>query len=731
MSYSGRTIYEWNIDGMTEYQIFGVVHQMMMYSTICSQNNNSGREIATWITAGFTGMIKGWWDNILSAIQRVEILTAIKIENNEQKDDAVYTLVQAIILHFIGHWDNQREQSRELLQNLKCPTLTHFRWYKDVFLAKVMQRTDANSEHWKSKFVDGLPYFFAEEIRKKLRDQNNGTTIIYDNYTYGQLVSIIIQEGLTLCNDIKLHNQLKKQNLTGKQELGQFCDQFGYDLTQYPKPARKNSKADKTTRKYSKRKSSKKNKKIEPSDSKESTSKKHKKPKKTSDESKKATAKCFKCGKIGHYANKCKTKKKLNELQIDEGLRQQLFKLLLESSEESSDEETEDQVNDLSDHDEESSSTEEEAPCNCNNLEFSTSDNYWKAIVEMNGLSINVLTDKQQGLLDIIDQIEDPQLRIKIIETCIASNTKEEEETKPRILNETYSLKTVLDRLEQIGSDKPATIPDLKGEINTLKTEIKLLKSFQTRATQEIQDMNQRMISLEKKGSIVLEDDSKYLNLINNVVYQKWHVKLNLVIHKEYTINNIVALVDSGADMNCIQEAPKMKLFQTKVRFLGHNIHQGKIFPIDRSIEFASKFPDELRERTQLQRFLGSLNYIGDYYKDLAQDSAPLYERLRKNPPPWTERHTMAVKKIKLKEKELPCLAIANPDWKKIVETDASNIGYGCILKQYNPNTSKEELVRFTSGLFKNAQANYSTIKKEILSIIKCINKFQDDLLNQ
>ena len=29
---------------------------------------------------------------------------------------------------------------------------------------------------------------------------------------------------------------------------------------------------------------------------------------------------CFKCGKVGHYANKCYTKKKLNEIQMDEGL---------------------------------------------------------------------------------------------------------------------------------------------------------------------------------------------------------------------------------------------------------------------------------------------------------------------------------------------------------------------------------------------------------------------------
>ncbi|XP_058183933.1 uncharacterized protein LOC131301588 [Rhododendron vialii] len=346
----------------------------------------------------------------------------------------------------------------------------------------------------------------------------------------------------------------------------------------------------------------------------------------------------------------------------------------------------------------------------------------------MNGLSVNVLTEKQQGLLEVIDQIDDPQLKMKVIETCISS-MKEEEEEKPQLPNENYSLKIILDRLEQVDNLKPVTIPDLKNEINTLKAEIRSLKTFQSKAAQEFYDIKTRLVVLENKGESSKVDDLAYLNSINKVVYQKWHIKVNLVIHKEYTINNIIALVDSGADMNCywqiqIQEsdryktafavpfghfewnvmpfenidqhvkhlrifkdvikrnglvvsAPKMKLFQTKVRFLGHNIHQGKIIPIDRSIEFASKFPDEIRDKNQLQRFLGSLNYIGDYYKELAQDSAPLYDRLKKNPPPWSEQHTRAVRKIKLKAKQLPCLAIANPDWKKIVETDASNLGYG------------------------------------------------------
>ena len=44
----------------------------------------------------------------------------------------------------------------------------------------------------------------------------------------------------------------------------------------------------------------------------------------------------------------------------------------------------------------------------------------------------------------------------------------------------------------------------------------------------------------------------------------------------------------------------KCVLFQTKIRFLGHNIQFSKIQPIDRAIQFADKFPDEILDKTQL-----------------------------------------------------------------------------------------------------------------------------------
>src|SRR5262249_3614238 len=108
--------------------------------------------------------------------------------------------------------------------------------------------------------------------------------------------------------------------------------------------------------------------------------------------------------------------------------------------------------------------------------------------------------------------------------------------------------------------------------------------------------------------------------------------------------------------------AKKMNLCKTEMRFLGHNIKNGTIIPISRAIEFASKFLDEIKDKNQLQRFLGSLNYIADFYKNLAQDAKPLFERLKKNPPEWSEQHTQSVKLIKIRAKQLPCLALANPE---------------------------------------------------------------------
>ncbi|KAA0066179.1 Enzymatic polyprotein [Cucumis melo var. makuwa] len=40
-------------------------------------------------------------------------------------------------------------------------------------------------------------------------------------------------------------------------------------------------------------------------------------------------------------------------------------------------------------------------------------------------------------------------------------------------------------------------------------------------------------------------------------------------------------------------------------------------------------------------------------------------------------------------------------------------------------------VVRYHSGIWNNAQKNYSTVKKEVLSIVLSVQKFQEDLINR
>ena len=182
-------------------------------------------------------------------------------------------------------------------------------------------------------------------------------------------------------------------------------------------------------------------------------------------------------------------------------------------------------------------------------------------------------------------------------------------------------------------------------------------------------------------------------------------------------------------DNGLVISAAKIKLFQTNIRFLGFDIYQSQIKPIHRAIEFANKSPGEIKDKTQLQRFLGSLNYVTDFYPNLRILIKPLFQRLRKNIALWSNEHTQIVKQVKSQVKELPCLGILHPKAFPIIETDASNIGYGGILKQDFEN--KISIVRFHFGVWSGPQINYSTVKKEILAIVLCIQKFQSDVFNK
>jgi FtsZ-binding cell division protein ZapB len=118
------------------------------------------------------------------------------------------------------------------------------------------------------------------------------------------------------------------------------------------------------------------------------------------------------------------------------------------------------------------------------------------------------------------------------------------------------------------------TIQDLQLEINSIKQEIREIKTNSQIAheqfTQELLALKlennyikQTPIIPELEDKLQGDDEIKFptksnstdlfINLIDRVLFKKWYTEIQIIMNKEYYFT-IVALLDSEADSNCIQE---------------------------------------------------------------------------------------------------------------------------------------------------------------------------------
>ena len=135
--------------------------------------------------------------------------------------------------------------------------------------------------------------------------------------------------------------------------------------------------------------------------------------------------------------------------------------------------------------------------------------------------------------------------------------------------NSTYNFAKITDRFKP---NKLVTVTDLQIDVNNLRKELKsenfILKDMVEQIAAQVISINDRIkygnepltnSSLPDrnyytdKSSYKDEYKDEFLSIIDRKIFQKWYTEITLVVHKEFSLI-VVALVDSGVDMNCIQE---------------------------------------------------------------------------------------------------------------------------------------------------------------------------------
>uniref|UniRef100_A0A6N2LKD6 Reverse transcriptase domain-containing protein n=1 Tax=Salix viminalis TaxID=40686 RepID=A0A6N2LKD6_SALVM len=521
--YNATSLYEWNIDGMSEYNILNTLQQMTMAANAYkTQTGTPDRAIAELLIAGFSGQLKGWWDyhlteadhlHILNAIQHYEDKTPVLDSSGNTVQDAVACLILTISLHFIGDPSHLKDKNAELLSNLRCKKLSDFQWYKNTFMTRVMLREDSNQPFWKEKFLAGLPILLGEKVRNKIKDTFSTKLIPYDQLTYGELVSFTQKEGLQICQDLKLQKLLKWEMKRTKQELVEAVQSPNTIMN--PKHHTKDHLTN--TANTTNPNTTPKN----PSNPTTKTLQKIHQTYKTFHSNKPfdwKNATCFKCHQKGHTSKFCTVQKKLHELNIDEATINMLQNLYLEASDtdpSSSDiSEEEFQVDELAD----SSATSDTSKSN----------------------EVSVLTQDQEFILEAIKRLDDPQLQRVYLDNLLKNFNKAEQSsvnphppplTKPQTTQQKDSaiLQNLLSKVEnQSDSDsEPESIdPDLHA----------------------LHDTNLEQI------------DTAFLDVLSQISSKKYIVKLSLVFSDDFKLDTI-ALFDTGADLNCIKEGVVPKRF--------------------------------------------------------------------------------------------------------------------------------------------------------------------------
>ena len=147
--------------------------------------------------------------------------------------------------------------------------------------------------------------------------------------------------------------------------------------------------------------------------------------------------------------------------------------------------------------------------------------------------------------------------------------------------------------------------------------------------------------------------------------------------HDDRVIAVLSRLREAGLTLN-----EKCEFFKWSVRFLGHIIDAQGIHADPQKVDAILNFPAPANV-PELQRFLGMVNQLAKFTPELASQTEPLRQLLKRDSLwSWDHPQKGAFKEIKQSLTSTPILAHCCMVRESIIAADASNAGLGAVLLQ-------------------------------------------------
>ncbi|CAM5149514.1 unnamed protein product [Natator depressus] len=166
-------------------------------------------------------------------------------------------------------------------------------------------------------------------------------------------------------------------------------------------------------------------------------------------------------------------------------------------------------------------------------------------------------------------------------------------------------------------------------------------------------------------------------------------------------------------------KAKKCQIGLNRVTYLGHQVGQGTIKPLQAKVDAIQKWPVP-KSKKQVQSFLGLAGYYRRFVPQYSQIAAPLTDLSRKKQPnavQWTKECQKAFNQLKATLMFDPVLRAPDFDKPFLVTTDASKRGVGVVLMQeFHP-------VVFLSKKLSERESNWSVSEKECYAIVYTLEK--------